>query len=264
MGPWLSSADHEYSLRHIHPLELYPVIRHHPRIGLNSHRFSRSTAEQNEASIGFQQSRALLNENYGRTLDKSTMANDAFYAINDLFSFAAFAEVQFLNLVESVLARETSLAVLSKPPSHATLIFHKELLELHARILRENIISLKTRGGSSWPKSSNHDQEMIAKDAASLLLEDYEHLLQRCVELSATCDRGMNDFNHKAALSESTRANAMAESVAQLTRIATLLSLIYVPLSFTTSFFGMVGSAFFSDNSLFIHPLHEIMISTEF
>ncbi|KAL9111738.1 MAG: hypothetical protein Q9227_003797 [Pyrenula ochraceoflavens] len=238
-GPWLSSSDHEYSLKHIHPLELYPVIRHHPRIGLNSHRFSRSTAAQKEASIGFQQSRSLLNENYGKTLDKATMSSDAFYSINDLFSFAAFAEVQFLNLVESVLARETGLAVLSRPPSLATLIFHKELLELHARQLRENITSLRTRGGSAWPKSTNTDQGKVARDAASLLLEDYEHLLSRCLELSALCDRGMADFNHKAALSESTRANVMAESVARLTRIATLLSLIYVPLSFTTSIFGM-------------------------
>lgn len=196
-------------------------------------------AAQKAASSGFQQSRSLLNENYGKTLDKATMASDAFYTTNDLFSFAAFAEVQFLNLVESVLARETGLAVLSKTPSLTTLIFHKELLELHARQLRENISSLKTRGGLAWPKSSNPEQEQVAADAARLLLHDYEHLLQRCLELSASCDRGMMDFNHKATLSESTRANTLGESVEKLTKIATLLSFIYVPLSFTTSFFGM-------------------------
>lgn len=235
----MSSAAEGYSLKHIQPVELFPVIRHHPRIALNSNRFSRSAAAQNEASAGFQQSRSLLNENYGKTLDKTTMATDAFYTTNDLFSFAAFAEVQFLNLVENVLAHETGLAVLTKAPSLTTLIFHKELLELHARQLRENINSLKSRGGSAWPKSNNSEQEQIAADAARLLLRDFEHLLQRCLELSATCDRGMMDFNHKASLSESTKANTLSESVEKLTKIATLLSFIYVPLSFTTSFFGM-------------------------
>ncbi len=257
-GPWMT----ENLLSHLSRLKevsLLPVIRHYPRIAFNTHRYARPSQTQQEAREGFQQTRSVLNQNYGKELNRAVMAKDSFFVVHDLFSFKAFAEVQFLNLVESVLSRETDVAVLNRKPSVENLLFHKELLASHARALRENIESIKSRGGPDWDRLTPEDDAklyLIAKEHSGRLLKDYEWLLQRTEELSASCDRGIQDSNTRVMMEETLLTSQRSADTARLTNVATFSSFIYVPLSITSGFFGMNFKAFGQGNlQLWLWPI---------
>ena len=169
-------------------------------------------------------------------LDSALMARDPFYALNELFTFCAYSEVQLLNLMESKLSDETGFALLAKNSTQlSNLLYTQDILEAHTRRLRDNIETIKARGHFDWPRASKHGMEQKADAAAMSLLKDYQALLFRAEALSARCQRGMNVVLNNAMIAESKRAITQAIEVTKLTRLAFL----YIPLSFTTSFFGM-------------------------
>ncbi len=67
------------------------------------------------------------------------------------------------------------------------------------------------------------------------LLEDYEQLLNRCIELSKMCNWGITLAMNKATIEESRKAIEQSERVKKLTILATL----FIPLNFSSSLFGM-------------------------
>jgi len=74
-----------------------------------------------------------------------------------------------------------------------------------------------------------------ADQAAGQLLQDYEEVLERADALVRVYADGMEDIRNSAMLLESRKAIEQARGVARLT----LLAFFFIPLSFTTSFFGM-------------------------
>ena len=251
-------------LKRLKEVSLLPVIRHYPKIAFNTHRYTRPTKAQIEARDDFQQTRSVLNQNYGKELNRAVMAKDSFFVVHDLFTFKAFAEVQFLNLVESVLSRETDVAALHRKPSVENLLFHKELLASHSRALRENIESIKTRGGPDWERlAPEQDPKLyrIAQEHSEGLLKDYEWLLQRTEELSASCDRGIQDSNTRNIMEETLLTSQRSADTARLTNVATFFSFIYVPLSITSSIFGMNFKVFGQGNlQLWLWPVVTIPV----
>jgi hypothetical protein len=172
---------------------------------------------------------------YGKLLDPALMAADPFYALNDLFRFVAFSEIQFLNMIEVKVAEETGYLSLTKQSQLSNLLHSHDVLEAHAKRLRQNIETIKFRGSPDWPRATDTALRQKGEAAARSLLRDYEHLLGRAEALSARCQRGMNVMMNKAMITESKRAIYQAHEVTKLTRLA----FIYIPLSFTTSLFGM-------------------------
>jgi hypothetical protein len=239
-GPWnLTDSDLDTG-----GFELLPVIRKDLRIAFQSSMSKEKAQKLAERAAAFQQSRALLNLDYGRHFDNFEVFEDAFYAAEPLFKFKACAEAQFLNLVESevisVLAKK--LAAMEDSPNSvealnnlADFVFHKELLESHAQGLKENIQSIENRG--AWPKCDNPNPKVNSSIEA--LLKDYKWLHERTMELSAACDRGMKDIHNKSMLAESISSNKQAQAAEALTTLTTILSVFYIPLSFTASIFGM-------------------------
>ncbi|GKZ42702.1 hypothetical protein AbraIFM66951_002634 [Aspergillus brasiliensis] len=67
------------------------------------------------------------------------------------------------------------------------------------------------------------------------LLEDYEQLHARCIELSNMCTQGIGLAMNKATIDESRRAIEQSERLKRLTLLATL----FIPLSFSSSLLGM-------------------------
>jgi len=121
------------------------------------------------------------------------------------------------------------------------------MLSDHARQLAENIAVIKCRGSSQWPSApANSDSWKKADAAANTLLRDFEHLLLKTENLSKRCEKGMSVIMNNANIAESKRAISQAEKVGKLT----LLAFFYVPLSFTTSFFGMNFRQFSSGPTL--------------
>jgi hypothetical protein len=239
-GPWnLTDSDLDTG-----GFELLPVIRKDLRIAFQSSMSKEKAQKLAERAAAFQQSRALLNLDYGRHFDNFEVFEDSFYAVEPLFKFKACAEAQFLNLVESevisVLAKK--LAAMEDSPNSvealnnlADFVFHKELLESHAQGLKENIQSIENRG--AWPKCDNPNPKVNSSIEA--LLKDYKWLHERTMELSAACDRGMKDIHNKSMLAESISSNKQAQAAETLTTLTTILSVFYIPLSFTASIFGM-------------------------
>jgi Mg2+ and Co2+ transporter CorA len=222
--------------------ELYPTIQYRPDRAwtqeLLQHRHSSS-------SLGdFTQSASLLHENYGLLLQPKLTATDAFYALNEMFTFAAHSERQFLNLMQSKITRE--LDVLSNSdvaPSLSNLIYSKRVLTRHIHRLKENVLAIETKGGLTtetildleWPQAKGDVERRHVKVVAHTLFRDFKHLLFQAEALSEQCDRGMTVSMNSAMIAESKRAIKQAEGVGKLT----FLAFLYIPLSFTASFFGM-------------------------
>lgn len=186
----------------------------------------------------FPQSATLLAEDYGKLLDQETMMMDPFYAVNDLFRFSAFSEVQFLNLMEAKVKQEIGHSSLSKEkPTLSNLLYYQELVDAHLSYLCATAEVIKHQGGLRWPHVSeqNRRQHEKGKAATESLLKDFKYLMQRAESLLSRCAKGMNVIMNDVNLAESKRAISQARGVAKLT----LIAFFYIPLSFTTSFFGM-------------------------
>lgn len=244
-GPWQRKAFSPYELA----AELDPIIQHHPGMALNTPKFALRGPGRLAHTRGFHQNATLLHLGYGRTLDEETFALDAFYALHEFFTFKAFSETQFLNVVESAIAPETTHMVLrQEQPTLSNLLYHKEILLNHAQELRSNISAIKNRGSGQWPRAHPEAQQKVACAATDTLLYNFESLLQRTELLSSRCDQGMTIIMNNTALIESRRAISQARLVGRLT----LLAYLYIPLSFTSSFFGMNFSQLNSGSGLHI------------
>lgn len=242
-GPWQRPAFSPMALA----AELHPTIQHRPGMALDSARFVLRNDQDLNHTRGFRQSAGLLPLGYGKTLDEDTTGSDSFYAVHELFAFKAFSEVQFLNVVEAVLAPETGHMILrQQQPTLSNLLYHKELLLSHAEELRSNISAIQFRGSDQWPKASADRAEQVASTSAQKLLHDFHVLLQRTELLLDRCDQGMSIIMNNAMLAESKRAISQAKLVGRLT----LLAYFYIPLSFTCSFFGMNFVQFNSGSEL--------------
>ena len=228
--PWLNQPDSQAFNR----TSFYPTIQVKSRVALKSHRMAEAQVTK---SVGrFAQSSSLLHLDYGKTLDHQLMSCDPFYAMQELFLFCAFSEMQFLNMLESKISAHAPSTLLSRQPwNQSNLLYSQQILEFHADRLRENLETIKVRGGPSWPRPSDTALQRKSESAAKALERDYEHLLERIGILSGRCQARMNVLMNKAMIAESNKAIIQAEEVTKLTRLA----FVYIPISFTASFFGM-------------------------
>jgi hypothetical protein len=232
-GPWLSTSDRNASS----PWTMfYPTIQHRRRVAFKSKAFLSEDTDHRRQR--FFQSASLLPEGYGNFLDRQAMKADPFYALDDLFRFSAFQYQQFLNMMEEKMGPETGHSSLDQEqPTLSNLLYFQEILDLHVVLLEENVEVIKRRGGTKWPRVSEQCQHQHSKaeSAAGSLSDDFEYLLKRAISLSERCTRGTSIMMNNVMLAESKRAIRQAKWAAKLT----LVAFFYIPLSFTTSFYGM-------------------------
>ena len=195
----------------------------------------------------FAQSASLLAENYGRTLDRSLVIENPFYSLAELFQMSANSICQALNLIESIINENTGYnLVKSESYSVVSLSYHLDILNRFEKRLRENIFDLEQHQSIHQELPCDKEDETTIKGrktvakAVKLLRTDFKKLLFRTESLSDRCQSGVSICMNSAAIAESKRAIVQAEQVGQLTRLA----FIYIPLSFTTSFFGMNVNVF--------------------
>jgi hypothetical protein len=221
-----------------------PVIQYKPGVGLRSKSkllAPVSTAQRGQSALV--QSAALLHLDYGRSLDRQLMASDSFYLLHDLFLFAAFSEAQFLNMLETKLERELEQSTLvgEKSAALSNLVYHQRILDRHIDLLRENLASISERITQYETRNPQKDDNVQdARTATESLRADYQYLLSQALKLMNQCDRGVQVVMNNAIIKESREAMVQAEGVVKLTRLA----FVFIPLSFTTSFFGMNFSEF--------------------
>lgn len=222
--------------------DLYPTFRYRPITSWFDDSYDTSLCPSSQDK--FCQSASLLHQNYGILLKPELAAVDAFYALSEVFTFVALSERQFLNMVESKIIQEIdTLNNMDIVPSLSNLIHSKRVLTRHVSLLEENLAFIEAKANlddeiltdSTWPQSEEQVNRQEVKVIGRMLQRDFKNLLDQAKELSDQCDKGMNVFMNSTMIMESKRAIRQAEGVAKLTRLA----LFYVPLSFTTGFFGM-------------------------
>lgn len=226
-GPWLTSGF--WSLEHATqllptlqscPVDLYPL----------SNDESDTRLDHSSKSDHLLQNASFLPIQYGKTLDVSTMASDPFYALSELFRFAADSEAQFLNFVETQLDRQqASEAIIELHSFHSTM----DILGRHIQTLKENVSSIEHRGMTNW-----HPESVPTPQSQSMtedLLRDFQYLLSRAHKLESTCVALRAMAENQMALDTSKRAMKDSKSL----MIISQLTVIFLPITFVSSFLSM-------------------------
>ena len=192
----------------------------------------------------FEQSALSWAKQYGATLDPTVAAVDSFYCITELLRCSSNSICQLLSLIESLVDESTGYDIYSSPEySVSSLAYHVDILHRFEHRLRENIHDIEHQS-LSWPRSPAVDDvdptytnpfQMESENSVKRILIDFKELLARTERLNMRCQNGISMCMSRASVAESQRAIAQAWQVGLLTWIAFL----YIPLSFTTSFFGM-------------------------
>jgi hypothetical protein len=262
-GPWNCGSLN--SQRYL--INYLPTIQPNPFAALRYHTRLSHTARGSAAASKIPQSAALLHLDYGRHLDPELASTDRFFALNDIFRFAAFSESQFLNAVQSTVNIELDPTTLphQKDPSISNLLHIKNILERHITRLKENIVFISNFREPQLVRPVSAQSLEKSRNTIKALLQDFHQLLEQAQSLCTQCDRGMDIVMNNTVILESRDAMAQNEKVAKLTRLA----FFFIPLSLTTSFFGMNFTEFNNGSSLsvwvwFVASAPVLMVSFAF
>ncbi|KAK1765945.1 hypothetical protein QBC33DRAFT_121088 [Phialemonium atrogriseum] len=231
-GPWFEpsrSGLHTY---------FCPTILFKPNIPFTNHQISNQyTAEPSRSAARdlVHQSASLLSTCYGKSLHPATMSQDPFYALTELFSFVSTSEITLLNAISAKL-NDTDTDLLDMDPTAISraqnkLLHYRRILEEQSHKISEVLAFIKNREQLKWPQS----QSSKAMNASARTEQDFEYLVDRNVLLQERCERALTTIMNNANISEARSGISLSHRVFKLT----LLASAYVPLSFSTSIFGM-------------------------
>lgn len=240
-GPWLQPV-HPSQSTTLHT-NFIPVLQHRDKIALTPNLWIEDTEKVGRVmSHGLPQSASRLHLRYGRMLDPKVMAEDPFYALNEVFHFFVSSEVELLNMIGDKLDRESrrlehmTNVRMTTELSQASLLHSRRVLEKHVEWISEVRSFVARRGGGdSWPKGSTDSHRDIAEKAARQLESDLDYLQRKAESLRSQGERSMTMAMSIASISEARRGIRQAKDVFKFTFLAS----IYVPLSFASSFMGM-------------------------
>lgn len=186
-------------------------------------------------------------------------ASDPFYSLNVFFSNIAFSEMKLLDKMQGGSESDLNNSGITETTSIIGLILRKKVLDLHAKMLQQNLHSLKSRGVLNWAQDSEAGDWSQADAMTQRLQVDFEHLLLRTKYLSARCDHDLNSIMRSPMIDESRNAISQTSStVRNLTRLA----LLYALLSFLASLFGMNLLEFCMEKNISV--LSSVMFATLF
>ncbi|KAF2673380.1 hypothetical protein BT63DRAFT_154624 [Microthyrium microscopicum] len=263
-GPWFEASHNPFGDM------FYPTIQTESRMCFLNLDASDLQSHDRSGPDAYLQSMSLLpTKLYGRFLDPDIMKADAFYSLHELFAFSACAENQFLNFMRSNLEADIAHWNQHGDPDYVAhnFAYHRGILREHIQHYRIVIDWIKRRGGTRWRSVRDrlHDnsdplrressamsipttsqgsgskdsfylkQVSQAEQAANSLLHDYESLIAKAEANLSTHWESIKDIRTTASLKEMQKAALQAESTTRLT----VLAFLFLPLSFSTSFFGM-------------------------
>lgn len=187
------------------------------------------------------QALSSLPGNYGCTLDWTKAALDPMFAIQELFTFHAASELQYINMLEQFLTDQISGTESKEVGTDMSSILHfdyaRSILTRHKEHIQNLLGSFDTcmKGWKQGVTPSHHcDQELL-----SMLQIDLEYLSTRVQNIIALCEAGKSAIMSNASIEEAKRSNDEAVLVTGLTKATNRLTFIFLPISFLTSVFGM-------------------------
>lgn len=160
------------------------------------------------------------------------MVEDPFYALHDVFELSACSEKQFLNMLDSKLSIRIGDTHNGKHDGLSDLSTIKEILYQHLNSNRRIVDFVKQAlQHRKWPRA----QEERIRQANNTIKEMFEDLCRHAEIMYERCQGGITVLMNSMTIVEAERSIQQAEKISKLT----FLAFIFVPLSFTTSFFGM-------------------------
>jgi Mg2+ and Co2+ transporter CorA len=171
-----------------------------------------------------------LHLDFGHSLRMSLMAEDPFYALTEVFAIAATSQNQLLNMVEHKLAQHTQQSI-TDFDALPNLRYLKSVLLRQTEQTKQVCQSIQNIEDSKWPRSSGP----AATRARNIVKQDYDHICEHARDLDRRCQEAITVLMSSVTIHDAKEAMAQASRVAKLT----FLAFVFVPLSFTTSFFGM-------------------------
>jgi Mg2+ and Co2+ transporter CorA len=178
---------------------------------------------------------ASLPRLYGRQLDIDCSHQDAFYALTQLFAISAFSVNRGLNLVEQCIDSQLKSSIEDMQISLENLHEAKSIVQNYISGLQRILEFIQTRESAKWPRATAPKLRALADAAAEELIHNYQHPLNRATSLAQRISSESQWLMHKAMLNEPQRAFSQGSRVARLT----FLAFLFIPLSFTSSLFGM-------------------------
>jgi len=206
---------------------LWPIVRYRPNMGLNAHVLHEDEVSSSSAALP---SASQFHLSFGRSLQRNAMAADPFYALYEVFGICSASQKQFLNLVEHKLTQYTKHND-GDFDALPNLRYIKQILSRQMKQIQEVRHTIGNTKQSKWPRVTS-DVTMRAEQAVD---QDYLHLFDYAKTLDGRCQEAIEILMNSVAILDSKKAMLQSERVAKLT----FLAFIFVPLSFTTSFFGM-------------------------
>ncbi|PVH68317.1 hypothetical protein DL98DRAFT_631896 [Cadophora sp. DSE1049] len=215
--------------------KLKPPIRRRLLLTPYSHQISSAVTDATTAAHDdvWGQTTRFIPFQYSRSLPAGMATEpDPFYSVLDLFEFSASSERQFLNMLSSQIKTQMQAA---SPPENATLAVLQTIavsLQEHIERLKQNIMTLKDRGGPQWPRPVDI---CVLDNAINSTLRDFESLLDDAVSLSGYCKDAMSIVMDLASIEDSKRSTQLARSVL----VFTITTIFFLPLSFIAALFSM-------------------------
>ncbi|OCK85535.1 hypothetical protein K432DRAFT_451054, partial [Lepidopterella palustris CBS 459.81] len=229
-GPWFTTPKDTF---HTY---LHPITQYKPNVALVNHEVLEDSPQES-VSKGPAQSIALLPKYYGKSLNTSVMHQDPFYALKELFDYASCSESQFLNAIAKKLdegvqsVRNATTGADASIHFQEDLIYFRRIIEQHIHWISETLSFIVNRNDLPWPRS-----EMRKAVAGGMRVQkDFEYLRDCSLALHRRCDREMTILMSNTSIDEARRGIEQSRR----THKFTVLACLYVPLSFTSSAFGM-------------------------
>jgi Mg2+ and Co2+ transporter CorA len=176
-----------------------------------------------------QQSAALLQQDYGCTLDREQAAKSPLYLLSELFEFIAASEAQYLDMIRSVLDDHVTAQRIGSSRSDEMRVS----LDLLYKGLEKRRDHIGTIIGILETQMLLNGTEPPLR--VSLVLSDFRYLMDQTAQLMTRCDHEWNVIMSEAAVAEAQWSRLQNSNQKKFA----LLASVYAPLSFTTSLFGM-------------------------
>lgn len=179
--------------------------------------------------------------NYGYTIDWKRAAADPLSTLQELFTFHAASEVQYLNMLEQFITEQITRAESMSGETEIDSILHfdyaKSILVRHDAHIQSILCSLQSHL-QDWKRAAPQAQSPDG-DLVPTLQTDLEYLSTRIHNIIKLCEAGRSTIMSNTSIEEDKRSDEQAALVANLTKATTRLTFIFLPISFVTSVFGM-------------------------
>lgn len=247
-------------------VHLLPVLQHSHNMAQKRNVHSKPLdGSQDELMV---QNGLLLAMNFGHLFKETGSSKDVLSILTELLRFTASAEEQFLTMMaqclrldlEPTTPREGTNTLKWGRDAQSNLEYNRRLLTPHIHQMEQICSFIQSRLDQEWtPAASEQGSTSTTQPSkdGKRLLKDYTALLERAKSLAADFESGMSMLMNTAMIAESQKAIEQAKRVTKLTSLA----FFFIPLSFSSSMFGMNFKEFADANGNRLHIWIWVVVS---